>query len=84
MYRISLDSEQLVYIFSEIREIINVKVTTQMLSLLQLELSLNMIISPTSTLSQSKFWSKNGEWFSKGSSGQNCVDGHENCICTTS
>ena len=47
---------------------------------------------PTSALSQSRFWSQNEEWFSKGSSGQNCVheqtngrtDRHENCICTTS
>ena len=61
----------------------------------QLELSLNMIIHPhppppppTSALSYSRFWSQNGEWFSKGSSGPTCVhrqtDRHENCTCTTS
>ena len=33
----------------------------------ELELSLNVIIPPTSTLSWGRFWSQNGEWFSKGS-----------------
>ena len=45
--------------------------------------------TPHQHIVKEQVWSQNGEWFSKGSSGQNCIHGqtngwtdrHVNCIC---